>query len=555
MSKFDYLNDIECRKQNGGGPEILRTDITYGLELKEVFDKNDRSLGKKLTATISYASGVPQFLGVSNRMDLQILDQFCLREVLRQVYVVNLFTKDIQADYFFWCFVDRVEVTFGFKIGEKSKDAYILKYKLGDNPEKLNPEDAGDKGFFKVLGFPDHQLDRENGVSVSRYREFNREFSETVDKFSFKRDFVELHDDSRQFFEQVYLIAQPFQEPLNFLLCPSGSQGEDAFRLLAIKLYGQLRTQKPIAGRGQPTVRNLDQLGVAALQVGRKVTIVTGLPGTGKEAYCQALHYSHTAVDLDAKAQLVTSTALDLGDTPELATRRLIKRVESKHRATVFIDELNKCSAAQRSKMLRMLESPEGCFRGYQIRYVLAASDDLDELAIQPPQDFWTRIDSRIEVVHPTGKVNPDDARDFLQAFFYLTWFGEAADWLRSCSPANHKSLQTLVLGRLSKYKPETGDDVLPLEVICQEFVDSLAPVCVRDTVSVRGLVGIVKQVFSRVLWRMRYGGGMTKGSSRPDKESPPDKDSMARAAVNEATQEVLSILNSARNTTRTETA
>jgi len=318
---------------------------------------------------------------------------------------------------------------------------------------------------------------------------------------------------------------------------------------MAKQFYAIVQSGEPVVGRGTPSMQNLDQFANTGYQVSRRVTLVTGMPGTGKEAFSNGLHYIETDCSEARKNSFVQITALDLaGDLAANYKTKVVKALVNKHPGiaprdcTIMIDELNKCDQSVRSGLLRILEQANEAFPPHwsktTIRFVLAASDHMTELARQPPQDFWTRIDSRIHVVHPTGGVSPQDAQDFLTAFFWLNWYSIAQKWLKDAR--KESALAKRVLGPLV----DGGSPIV--ERICEEFVDTLVPVCVRDEVSVRALRSIVKQVFSRVIWRAHYGSSAIKEADHWSSER------QSLRAVNEAIQEVLSMLNTARNTPRT---
>ncbi|HEX3357924.1 MAG TPA: hypothetical protein VHS31_13210, partial [Tepidisphaeraceae bacterium] len=233
-----------------------------------------------------------------------------------------------------------------------------------------------------------------------------------------------------------------------------------------------------------------------------------------------------------------------------------------------------------RSELLRVLEDPKQELNlKKDVQLILAASDHLERLAEDPPQDFWTRISNQHRVSHPLGRVSEEDAEAFLKAFFWWEWWKLVRDQVGTRDKKNslegrwieQQNVANSLLGTLAAFGTKSEKRGLA-DVVEEEFVDSLAPLANRDELSIRGLRSIVAQLFSRVIWACRYQTSEKKRQAEGEgskEESPFNKavertspqiqsddiespEREVRRSVNRAIQDVLAILNATRATPRT---
>ena len=191
-----------------------------------------------------------------------------------------------------------------------------------------------------------------------------------------------------------------------------------------------------------------------------------------------------------------------------------------------------------------MLEnSKETLERDLKVRFIMAASDHLDRLAQDPPQDFWTRITNQMRVAHPLGRVSEEDAEAFLEAFFWFNWWKLTKDWLDPRDAEEKAAIANDLLGGKLRDQPPGSFSLANL--VCQEFVDTVTPIAIRDEISVRGVRSMMQQIFSSVIWSTRYGLVPVRHADR-------GTEAITRRAVNHAIQDVLAILNASRSTPRT---
>ena len=192
--------------------------------------------------------------------------------------------------------------------------------------------------------------------------------------------------------------------------------------------------------------------------------------------------------------------------------------------------------------MLRPLEQGETELETKgEPKYILAASQHIDDLARKPPQDFWTRISHQLRVVHPLSRVSEKDGRAFLESFFYLEWWSSIEKMIRGYDDKRARDFVGVFLGTIS------AGELKPSGLcnrVRDEFLNTLVPLVSRDTLSVRGARSILSQVFARISWFVRFQDPLED----PTKLDPASQNEVAKL-VNSAVQDVMAILNAARAT------
>jgi hypothetical protein len=325
-------------------------------------------------------------------------------------------------------------------------------------------------------------------------------------------------------------------------------------------LYVAVLRYQMYAGLGSPMQRNL--LGLASMLADSKIraALITGEPGTGKEAYCKALYFGNKLKQPDPDndgAAFVQTTASEMQhaleqDPPVLPDEFLKKRISISRKANgkpkrpvIYIDELNKAKQELLGALLRPLEQGEEELGVEGVpTFILAASEHIDELAKRPPQDFWTRISHQLRVVHPLSRVSEEDAMSYLMAFFYVEWWGHVEEMIRSFDSHELRDFVHVFFGK------RQGREIMPsslCERIRDEFVNTLVPLVSRDTLSVRGARSILSQVFARLSWFLRFEKPFSE--SRDAKKLDKSTENQVAQRVNSAVQDVLAILNAARAT------
>lgn len=496
-------------------------------------------------------------LGKANRFDRFIWD-LSVRTGMKRFQILTLFTNQLQANYFF--------------VWENNANTlsqfYCTFFELKDVTI-----DEKDWHFIKAVNaFPKHYKRTDFPLSELIYwNQYIVKEGSRAAKISFNRRFLVIRHTCRRLFNNLPLITEGLNRetllPMTGSLSPNVLPAE--CRKSALGFYDALAAQKSwVPGVGAPMRQTLDQLGSAMSNHKANITLVSGLPGTGKDNYMKALHFAGTACDDNIKKRLVITTALEM-ETSGVA-KKFKEQCENcmafKKRGgsiTFVIDELNKAREDTRSALLRVLANPKEFLNMHHeidVRFIMAASDHLDRLAQHPPQDFWTRIKNQMRVSHPLGRVSEQDAEDFLEAFFWFTWWGLAKDWLDNAygdaknnpagSDGNAKNeIAGQILGH-DLFCPDANNTSKKeryglSELVCKEFVQTLTPIAVRDEISIRGLDSMMRQVFFNVMWSTRYG-------LVPVRHNDDSFEEIARRGVNHAIQDVLAILNASRSTPRT---
>lgn len=529
------------------------------------------------------------FLGAANRFDIFIWDAM-LRDKDTKIQVLTLFTKDIQANYFFFW----------------DKDFNSFKFYNSFIPIKTPEFSPKDLNFMRTIGY---KIDKEEfkktfflcnkcklyvpqyigTVFWNQYERINKKNSQDNPnpEMEFTRVFVPFFHRPRTLFQNIPLVTEAFpsediEELRNAAKEANNKNKDDDYKRVATIFYSLFFKQKRwIAGLGSPTCINLDQASNAMSNNKKGVTLVTGGPGTGKEAFTRAIHFSDSACDASTSDSISTITALDLhskiknGKSFEDIFCNLCQNdcknksssnisIPPSSRVSFIIDELNKADSELLSSLLRVLESPKEeikCRAGC-ILFILAASDHLEQLARKPPQDFWTRISYQMRVSHPLERVREEDAEDFLSSFFWYNWWLLSKNWL-GVNDKNEEKIQDhyllyeilghelarddIVENIVKNFGSKIKKKSLP-QIVCETFILTLAPIAMRDQISIRGLRSIMEQIFTNITWGTRYGLVPCHHQDDTYEES-------IRRAVNHSIQTVLVILNAARDTPRTPSA
>jgi hypothetical protein len=373
-------------------------------------------------------------------------------------------------------------------------------------------------------------------------------------------------------FDRTYAYSfDPFRMQLQTIPVPSSFFEKDTPfprvslpNRAAARLYRQVLWRYPaIAGRGSPMKHNLLTLASLLADPNIRVALVTGEPGTGKENLCKAMYYGdklrQPLID-KPEAIFLQTTAGNIQNAMHDTIPKMPQKFLSKELAGVakkvfgtrplgklnspvlLIDELNKAKQEFLAAMLRPLEQGETELgTENEPKFILAASQHIEELAKNPPQDFWTRVSHQLRVSHPLSRVSEEDGEAFLASFFYSQWWSFIKLMIRGYTKRDSRVFVKAFLGRVS-------GGVLEPSVLCEhvkdEFLNSLIPLVSRDTLSVRGARSILSQVFARLSWFVRF----QKPLGDPKKLDEKTENEVARL-VNSAVQDVMAILNPARAT------
>jgi hypothetical protein len=508
-------------------------------------------------------------LGIANQLDKFIWDTH-VRSKVQRFQTLSMFTKDVQANY-----VLMLRPEDGTTSPKPEFLCTFFEAQAEEIPEK-------DLHFAKTVGLDG--LLKLKGQKLNELVWWNQYIVERPEpaKIVFKRQFRIVRHECRKRFQNIPLLTEPLNSDRVSSLVRY-MKGSQCTEKPALDFYSALQKLKGwVPGVGSPMLQNLDQLGSAMSNKGANVTLVSGMPGTGKENYMRALHFAGTPCDEVTEKHFVLTTALTMEADKEGVVRHFTKDCESifaKCKAnwrntdgdipvTYVIDELNKAGERTRSELLRVLENTAtvlgdtfGEFsKRVKMRFILAASDHLDELGRHPPQDFWTRITNQMRVSHPLSRVSESDAMRFIEAFFWFAWYKNTVEWIdetqggsRPAKPAKSKAQS-----EAAEAKEELAKEILGSQLdggsttedglagkAQEEFVSTLTPIAMRDEISLRGLRSMMQQIFYNVIWSTRYG-------LVPKEYREKTGEIVLRRSVNHAVQDVIAILNASRSTPRT---
>jgi len=164
--------------------------------------------------------------------------------------------------------------------------------------------------------------------------------------------------------------------------------------------------------------------------------LVTGPPGSGKEAYARAIHFGQRRNASGKDHDIVTQSLAGLGADALRSRLSLILGGLEARQGTLFLDEVDKAEPPARSRLLRILEN-----RTYEtdtgaeasckhVAFVVAAGKPLSALRGMEPPDFWTRMETHIAVGDPLTAGSQDERQRLLEAFFKFFWWDWVSDWL-----------------------------------------------------------------------------------------------------------------------------
>lgn len=265
----------------------------------------------------------------------------------------------------------------------------------------------------------------------------------------------------------------------------------------------------------------------AALASGRPpLVLITGSPGSGKEAYAKALHFGRAEYwDKDkglpkkeaSKSYKVYSLAeTDIQNIERTLTKELQDLVGRKG-GTVFFDEADKASEEVRSHLLRLLEErryrssyarkPIDC---EEITFVVGAGERLGALKKKNPPDFWTRMEIHIEVGDPLMAPTTEEREVVIESFFRHFWWDLTSSWLQGIigKPKGRdweqvfrekeaarliaESVFLYAIGSVNEGELE-GSNTPKRVAKC--FAQNLGPHLERRELSIRGLRSCVKSI------------------------------------------------------------
>lgn len=399
-------------------------------------------------------------------------------------------------------------------------------------------------------------------VLWNRYNYEHKDPNTKIVKLTFKRTHTLALDHFRSELQTIPVptdFLEDKDKPLHFVSDTITAAGQ--FYELILDRYAA------VAGCGSAMKRNLLTLASLLVDTNIKVALVTGEPGTGKENLCKAIYYGNKLNrprEDEPESVFVQTTAVEIQSamrrkkgkkTPSEFLRDELpggkksssfwppfSKATTVKRPVIYIDELNKAEQDFLGAMLRLLEQGK---TELQIKddpkYILAASQHIDDLARKPPQDFWTRISHQLRVVHPLSRVSEEDGKAFLESFFYSQWWSVIEEMIRGYDLKHAKDFVKVFLGKMSiKGLKPSGF----CNRVKDEFLNTLVPLVSRDTLSVRGARSILSQVFARLSWFVRFEDPL----ENPRRLDPLTQNEVADL-VNSAVQDVMAILNAARAT------
>lgn len=249
------------------------------------------------------------------------------------------------------------------------------------------------------------------------------------------------------------------------------------------------------------------------------LVLVTGPPGSGKEAYARGVHFGQRRAVNDA-LKTISLAELDVAGLRSQLAEALPKLQQEK--GTLFFDEVDKPSADVRSSLLRTLEA-----RTYtnprrkeeyscdDVTFVCAAGKQLSDLRSLVPADFWTRMEIHVPVHDPLLAASQVDRKELLASFFKFFWWDFTSSWAESLLVKRKRNegwkeyFDRHVNGRKlaeSVFRIAIGtwhDDSLKFETctaidhVAEHLASVLAPHLERRQLSTRGLRSVVISVLS----------------------------------------------------------
>ena len=272
------------------------------------------------------------------------------------------------------------------------------------------------------------------------------------------------------------------------------------------------------------TCQALESLSSALASGKPPLVLITGSPGSGKEAYAAALHYGRIEnwdedeTKAAAGAEECYKICSLAGKTEkELDNWLNIELNEIVNGGTVFFDECDKPDKSVRSHLLRLLEQ-----RIYQpldpasneincknITFVLGAGKRLAEVQKEEPADFWTRMEYHIEVGDPLMAPTNEERKRVIKSFFLHFWWDTTSKWLEgvigkptlnwddyfSTKPTGLEIAEAVFSNAIGIIKNGILEPSEPAYQIADRFAENLSTHLERRELSVRGLRSCVKTV------------------------------------------------------------
>jgi len=245
--------------------------------------------------------------------------------------------------------------------------------------------------------------------------------------------------------------------------------------------------------------------------------LVTGPPGSGKEAYARAVHYGQRRNSSESNPKSDIFTLSLAGATSKDLHAVLPEKLRDlqSNGGTLFLDEVDKAEPSARSYLLRILENRKFLDREDKeqdcggVAFVIAAGSPLSELRGKSPPDFWTRMESHVAVGDPLTAGSQQEREEILAEFFYFFWWDWVSDWLGSHFAEEKPKLDARERDKLDfvagpvfetaigSFDATTYKFTKSVEVkrIAETFARVLAPHLERRQLSLRGLRSSVAAV------------------------------------------------------------
>jgi len=255
------------------------------------------------------------------------------------------------------------------------------------------------------------------------------------------------------------------------------------------------------------------------------LVLITGAPGSGKDAYASALHYGrrqhwNSKARCPKKAAKASYRVISLAGIDQKTLDSDLQKVlpELKERGgTIFFDEADKAAQEIRSRLLRLFEQ-----KSYKIKdkdrefsdvaFIVGAGKELTELRDLEPPDFWTRMEIHVEVADPLAAASNLERDELLADFFRHFWWDASSTWLEGVLRGDDTdSPWDEVFDRDRRARPyaeeffkhaigTVGDyGVLvrspAIDELASLFAEFLSPHLARRRLSVRGLRSCVKAI------------------------------------------------------------
>lgn len=290
------------------------------------------------------------------------------------------------------------------------------------------------------------------------------------------------------------------------------------------------------------------------------LVLVTGPPGSGKEAYARAVHFGHRKNPKGETLKTISLAELDASSLRNHLAKILPRLQRSK--GTLFFDEVDKPSPEVRSSLLRVLEARTySDVRGKEcscdeVTFVCAAGKQLSELRSLAPADFWTRMEIHVPVQDPLLAASQADREELLVSFFKFFWWDFASSWAESLLTrknrdegwseyfAAHEKSRKLV-DNLFEFAIGKWDDpnlrfatCKSIDKIATHLASVLSPHLERRQLSTRGLRSVVISVLAGARSQL------LAAAVSDDKESMSSEFEMrAQEAIHDAIGTVLQVL------------